>query len=84
MRNMDALSVSARLEANKTLEELFSILRDYGELPAALWLNGDQEMSRSYAEMARRAEGLPRGGEADRGTVLCLLSDREPSPCLTA
>ena len=56
MRNMDALSVSARLEANKTLDELFSILRDYGELPAALWLNGDQEMSRSYAEMARRAD----------------------------
>ena len=56
MRNLDALSVTARLEADKSLDQLFSILREYGDSTAALWLNGDQEMSRSYAEMTRRAD----------------------------
>ena len=56
MSNADALSVSARLEKNKTLATLFDILRDYRDTTAALWLKGDQEMSRSYAEMTRRAD----------------------------
>ncbi len=56
MSNLDALSVSERLEADKSLNNLFTILREYGEATAALWLNGEQEMSRSYAEMARRAD----------------------------
>ena len=56
MTNTDAFSVSARLEADKTLSTLFDILRDYGDATAARWLNGDQEMSRSYAEMTRRAD----------------------------
>ncbi|MCR5297399.1 MAG: aminotransferase class I/II-fold pyridoxal phosphate-dependent enzyme [Clostridiales bacterium] len=56
MSNMDALSVSARLEADKSLAALFDILRDYGETPAALWLKGEEELSLSYAEMTRRAD----------------------------
>ena len=56
MSKMDAMSVCARLEADKTLATLFDILRDYGETPAALWLKGEQELSCSYAEMTRRAD----------------------------
>ena len=56
MSNLDALSVCQRLEADKTLATLFDILRDYGDAPAALWLKGEQELSSSYAEMARRAD----------------------------
>ena len=56
MSNCDVLSVCARLEADKTLATLFDILRDYGDAPAALWLKGEQELSSSYAEMARRAD----------------------------
>ena len=56
MPNQDALSVSARLEADKTFATLFDILRDYGDTPASLWLKGDQEMMRTYAEWTRRAD----------------------------
>ena len=56
MSNLDALSVCQRLEADKTLATLFDILRDYGDAPAALWLKGEQELSSSYAELARRAD----------------------------
>ena len=56
MSNCDALSVCARLEADKTLETLFDILRDYGDAPASFWLKGEQENSRTYAEMTRRAD----------------------------
>ena len=56
MSNLDAQSVCARLEADKTLSTLFDILRDYGDAPAALWLKGEQELSRTYAEMTRRAD----------------------------
>ena len=56
MSKADALSVSARLAENKTLDTLFGIMREYGDATAALWLKGDQEMSRSYAEMTRRAD----------------------------
>ena len=33
MSNYDALGVSARLEADKTLDTLFSVLREYGDVP---------------------------------------------------
>ena len=56
MSNMDALSVSARLEADKTLSTLFDIMRDYGEAPASFWLNGEKELSMSFAELCRRAD----------------------------
>ena len=56
MSNCDALSVCARLEADKTLDTLFNILRDYGDAPAAYWLDGEQERSRTYAEMTLRAD----------------------------
>ena len=56
MSNCDALSVCARLEADKTLGTLFDILRDYGDAPASFWLKGEQENSRTYAEMTRRAD----------------------------
>ena len=56
MSHMDALSVSERLKADKTLSALFDILRDYGDAPAAYWLKGEQELSLSYAEMTRRAD----------------------------
>ena len=56
MSKLDAMSVCARLEADKSLATLFDILRDYGETPAALWLKGEQELSCSYAEMTRRAD----------------------------
>ena len=56
MSNLDAQSVCNRLEADQTLATLFDILRDYGEAPSAYWLNGEQERTRSYAEMALRAD----------------------------
>ena len=56
MGNLDALSVCERLENEKTLDNLFDIMRDYGDAPAALWLNGEQELSCTFAEMAHRAD----------------------------
>ena len=56
MSNCDALSICARLEADKTLGTLFDILRDYGDAPASFWLKGEQENSRTYAEMTHRAD----------------------------
>ena len=56
MSNLDAQSVCRRLEADQTLATLFDILRDYGEAPAAYWLEGEQERTRSYAEMTLRAD----------------------------
>ncbi len=56
MSNFDALSVCAKLEADKTLSTLFGILKDYGDAPAALWLKGEQELSCTYAEMTHRAD----------------------------
>ena len=56
MSNIDALTVSARLEADKSLATLFDVLRDYGDTPASLWLKGEQELTRTYAEMTRRAD----------------------------
>ena len=56
MSKIDALSVCERLENEKTLATLFDILRDYEDAPAALWLKGEQELSCTYAEMARRAD----------------------------
>ena len=50
------LKASQRLEADKTLAALFEILRGYGDIPASLWLKGDQEQSRTYNEMTRRAD----------------------------
>ena len=56
MSDMDALSVSARLEADKSLATLFDIMREYGDTPASLWLSGEQEQTRTFAEMTRRAD----------------------------
>ena len=56
MSNTDALSVSEQLKADKTLATLFEIIRSYGDTPAAFWLKGEEELSLSYAEMARRAD----------------------------
>ena len=56
MSNHDALSVCARLEADKSLANLFNIMRDYGDTPASLWLKGDQEQTRTFAELTRRAD----------------------------
>jgi len=56
MNNYDALGRSARLEADKTLASLFDMLREYGDVPAAQWLKGEQEFSLTYAEMTRRAD----------------------------
>jgi long-subunit acyl-CoA synthetase (AMP-forming) len=56
MSNLDALSVCERLENEKTLDNLFEIMRDYGDAPAALWLKGEQELSCTFAEMAHRAD----------------------------
>ena len=70
MSHMDALSVSERLQADKTLSTLFDILRDYGDAPAAFWLKGDQELSLSYAEMTRRADDYA-------SCLASLVPDRE-------
>ena len=56
MSNFDALSVCARLGADKTLATLFDIMRDYGDAPAALWLKGEQELSCTFSEMACRSD----------------------------
>ena len=67
---MDVLQVTARLEQDKRLPVLFDIIRDYGDTRCAVWLKGEEELSLSYAEMARRAddyaaylmENTPEGG----------------------
>ena len=51
MSSMDAKAVTARLEADKSFATLFGILRDYGDLPASVWLEGEQEHSRTYTEV---------------------------------
>ncbi len=56
MMKFDALDVSAKLEADKTLASLFEVLRAYGDTPAARWLRGEEEHSLTYAEMTRRAD----------------------------
>ena len=56
MSSMDAKAVTARLEADKSFATLFDILRDYGDLPASVWLEGEQEHSRTYTEVTRRAD----------------------------
>ena len=56
MSNCDALSVSAKLEADKSFETLFEVMREYGDTPASVWLNGEQELMRTYAELTRRAD----------------------------
>ena len=56
MSNYDALAVSARLQADRSLETLFQILRDYDDILAAQWLKGDQILSLTYREMTRRAD----------------------------
>ena len=53
MSSMDAKAVTARLEADKSFATLFGILRDYGDLPASVWLEGEQEHSRTYTEVTR-------------------------------
>ena len=56
MSNCDALSVSAKLEADKSFETLFEVMREYGDTPASVWLKGEQELMRTYAELTRRAD----------------------------
>ena len=56
MTNCDALSVSAKLNADKTFATFFEILREYGDTPASVWLKGEQELMRTYAELTRRAD----------------------------
>ena len=56
MSNCDLLSVSAKLEANKSFETIFNIMREYGDLTASVWLQGEQELKRTYAELTRRAD----------------------------
>ncbi len=56
MSKYDVLAVSTRLEADKSLDTLFSVLREYGDVPAAMWLKGEQECSWTFAEMTRRAD----------------------------
>ena len=70
MSNMDLLQATARLESDKRLPALFDIIRDYGDTPCSVWLKGEEELSLSYAEMARRSddyaaylkENTPEGG----------------------
>ncbi len=56
MSQMDTLSVSARLQADKSLSTFFDIMREYGDTTAAEWLKGEEEHSLSYAEITRRAD----------------------------
>ena len=56
MSNCDLLSVSAKLEANKSFETIFNIMREYGDLTASVWLQGEQELKRTYAELTCRAD----------------------------
>ena len=56
MPNCDAIAVSERLKSDKSFDTLFDVLRSYGAVPASLWLSGDQEFTRTYAELTRRAD----------------------------
>ena len=56
MSNMDAMSVSTRIAADKTFAALFDTIRDHGDAPAAFWLKGEEEFSMTYAEMCRRSD----------------------------
>ena len=56
MSQFNVSAVCARLKAEPTFATLFSILREYGDVPAARWLRGEREHSWTYAEMTRRAD----------------------------
>ncbi len=56
MSNCDVQSMSARLEADKSFATLFEVLRGYGDAPACQWVKGEQELTRTFAEMTRRAD----------------------------
>ena len=70
MSNKDTLTVTARIAADKTFAALFDTIREHGDAKAAYWLKGEEELSLSYAEMARRSddyaaylkENTPEGG----------------------
>ena len=69
---MSAYDVSAatkRLRASRKLETLFSILREYGGIAAARWLEGDDEKNMTYAELAARSD--------DCASLLCSLAPGE-------
>ncbi len=80
MSNLDALSVSARLEENKTLATLFEILREYGDAPAAKWLKGDAERSCTFSELTRRADDYSSAlmSQAPEGGWMAIAVDTCP------
>ena len=80
MSNLDALSVSARLEENKTLGTLFDILREYGDATAAKWLKGDAERSCTFSEMTRRADDYASAlmSQAPEGSWMAIAVDTCP------
>ena len=57
MSRHDVSAVTRRLRENKTLDTLFSVMRGYGEEPAARWLEGEEERAYTFAEMCGRADG---------------------------
>ena len=56
MSQTDLMQATARLENDKRLPALFDLIRDYGDVPCGVWLKGEEKLSMSYAEMARRAD----------------------------
>ncbi len=64
MSNWNVQQISEQMEADPSFATLFGILQNYGDAPACHWLKGEQELTRSFAELTRRADDM----------AACLLS----------
>ncbi len=56
MNRYDVPANSAKLSADKNLDTLYGIIRDYGESWAARWLTGEEEHGMTFTEMTDRAD----------------------------
>ena len=56
MGRYDVPAHCRRLQENKSLDTLFSIIREYGDETAARWLEGDEERSMTFAELCEKAD----------------------------
>lgn len=56
MGEYQLLAYNERLEADKTFETYFSVVKNYGNNAFAYWLDGDKECSRTFNEMVAIAD----------------------------
>ena len=56
MGHYDVKAVTDRLRTDKSLNTLFSVMRDYDQEIAARWMDREEERSMTFAELASRAD----------------------------